>query len=91
MSMDDASWMMLATAVLLVGVAIVMWRLRARSQAARAAAAGPLKPRDKRRSPRRVNSRRETFRIGKDDNDRRSGDDRRRRKPGWHDDPGKRR
>lgn len=89
--MDDASWMLLATAVFLVLAGIVMWRLRARSQAARAASAGPPKPRDKRRGPRRINnSRRESFRMGNDDNDRRKGDDRRQRKPGWNDDPGKR-
>jgi len=89
--MDDTSWMLLATVVLMILVATVLWRTRARRQAARAAAAGPLKPRDKRRSARRVNSRRESFRMGEDDNDRRSGDDRRQGKPGWGDDANKRR
>ncbi len=90
--MDDESWVLLAVAVIMMLAGIVMWRVRARSQAARAAGARPLKPRDKRRGPRRINtSRRESFRMGKDDNDRRSGEDRRQRKPGWTGDEDERR
>ncbi len=81
--MDEASWMMLAAVVFLVLAAIFWWRRRARDPVT----AAPPKPRDKRRGPRRINtSRRESFRMGKDDNDRRKGEDRRNRKPGWNDD-----
>jgi len=81
--MDDASWMMLVAGLLAVATAIALWR-RARRQSSRAT--GVVKPREKRRGQRRVNFRRESFRMGKDDNDRRSGVDRRNRKPGWDDD-----
>ena len=84
--MDVASWVMLAAAVFLVVAGIVWWRRNARDDAPRKEARVPVKPRDRRRGPRRINtSRRESFRMGKDDNDRRKGGDRRDRKPGWDD------
>lgn len=90
-SMDMAAWVMVGVAVLLGGAAIWWWRRRAMTAAKAAAVIAPKGPRDKRRGPRRVkSSRRESFRMGKEDNDRRSGDDRRNRKPGWDGDAGKR-
>lgn len=87
--MDAAGWIMLVAVVLVAYGAFTWWR---RGVAAGTAKIAPSKkPRDKRRGPRRVNSsRREAFRMGKDDNERRSGQDRRDRKPGWEDDAGKR-
>ncbi len=72
-------WLVVLGAVAAVG--LLWWRRRA----ARDAAAN-AKPRERRRGPRRVrSSRRESFRMGDDDNDRRGERDRRAPKPGWDD------
>jgi hypothetical protein len=88
--MDAAGWMLLGALALVAYGGIAWWRRRSASAAATRTAT-PAKPRDKRRGPRRIkSSRRESFRMGKDENERRSGQDRRDRKPGWTDDTDKR-
>ena len=86
----ESESLMLLVAVALIGSGLLLWSRRRAKAAADARSVVRKTPRDKRRGPRRLNSRREGFRMGKDDNERRSDKDRRQRKPGWDNDPGNR-
>jgi len=82
--MDSTGWMLLVLATLIFAGVALLLRSRVKSPPMREAA--PAKPRDRRLGPRRIKaSRREAFRMGQDDTDRRSGEDRRHREPGWND------
>lgn len=87
--MDSTGWMLLVAATLIFA-GLVLWWIR-RVKPAQKSATTPTEPRERRRGPRRVKaSRREAFRMGKEDSDRRLGEDRRHRTPGWSDDADKR-
>ncbi len=86
--MDSMGWILLLAVV--AGAVWLWWRRGNSAEVApKPRAAAPAASQDRRRGPRRVTgSRRENFRMGADETDRRSGQDRRKRNAGWDDDVG---